>query len=95
MSLIGKVLKSTGSNYLIRLEDGSRLNCRVRGKIRLENRDTTNPIAVGDEVVVSWSGDTQNTPVITEVKPRINYVERKSVNLSKQSHIISANIDRC
>ena len=88
-------MKSTGSNYLVRLEDGSRLSCRIRGKIRLEERDTTNPVAVGDKVKVDWSGDTQETPVIVEVEPRINYIERKSVNLSKKAHIIAANIDRC
>jgi ribosome biogenesis GTPase len=91
----GLVMKSTGSNYLVRLEDGSRLSCRIRGKIRLEERDTTNPVAVGDKVKVDWSGDTQETPVIVEVEPRINYIERKSVNLSKKAHIIAANIDRC
>lgn len=91
----GLVMKSTGSNYLVRMGDGVRLNCRIRGKIRLEERDTTNPVAVGDKVQVDWSGDTQETPVIVEVEPRHNYIERKSVNLSKKSHIIAANIDRC
>jgi len=91
----GLVMKSTGSNYLVRMDDGSRLNCRIRGKIRLEERDTTNPVSVGDKVQVEWSGDPQETPVIVEVAPRQNYIERKSVNLSKKSHIIAANIDRC
>jgi len=91
----GLVMKSTGSNYVVRVDDGARLNCRIRGKIRLEERDTTNPVAVGDKVTVDWSGDEQETPVIVEVAPRENYIERKSVNLSKKAHIIAANIDRC
>lgn len=91
----GTVMKSTGSNYTVRLQDGSLLLCRVRGKIRLEGRETTNPIAVGDRVQVQWSSDENETPVIVEVYPRQNYIERKSVNLSKRAQIIAANIDRC
>lgn len=91
----GVVMKSTGSNYTVRLDDGSLLFCRVRGKIRLEGRQTTNPIAVGDRVQVSTSEDPNETPVIIEVYPRRNYIERKSVNLSKRAQIIAANIDRC
>ncbi len=91
----GTVMKSTGSNYKVRFPDGREVSCRIRGKIRLEERDTTNPVAVGDKVFVEWSGDEQETPVIVEVAPRQNYIERKSVNLSKKSHIIAANIDRC
>lgn len=91
----GVVMKSTGSNYTVRMPDGTLLLCRVRGKIRLEGRQTTNPIAVGDRVQVQWSGDENETPVIVEVYPRRNYIERKSVNLSKRAQIIAANIDRC
>ena len=91
----GVVMKSTGSNYTVRLDDGSLLTCRVRGKIRLDGRQTTNPIAVGDRVQVRSSEDTNETPVIVEVYPRRNYIERKSVNLSKRAQIIAANIDRC
>ena len=90
----GAVMKSTGSNYTVRLNDGQVLLCRVRGKIRLEGRETTNPVSVGDLVQVSY-GDESETPVIVEVYPRRNYIERKSVNLSKRAQIIAANIDRC
>jgi ribosome biogenesis GTPase len=93
--LDGVVMKSTGSNYTVRLNDKSLLLCRIRGKIRLEGRSTTNPIAVGDRVQVLWNGDENETPVIVEVYPRLNYIERKSVNLSKRSQIIAANVDRC
>lgn len=91
----GIVMKSTGSNYKVRFSDCTEASCRIRGKIRLEERDTTNPVAVGDKVWVDWSGDEQETPVIIEVEPRQNYIERKSVNLSKKSHVIAANIDSC
>lgn len=94
-NLDGVVMKSTGSNYSVRMPDGAVLLCRVRGKIRLEGRETTNPIAVGDRVQVMASDDPNETPVIVEVYPRRNYIERKSVNLSKRAQIIAANIDRC
>jgi ribosome biogenesis GTPase len=94
-NLDGVVIKSTGSNYNVRMPDGKVLSCRVRGKIRLEERETTNPIAVGDRVQVLISEDPNETPVIVEVYPRRNYIERKSVNLSKRAQIIAANIDRC
>lgn len=91
----GTVMKSTGSNYSVRLKNGRIILCRVRGKIRLEGRETTNPIAVGDRVQVLWNDEETETPVIVEVYPRQNYIERKSVNLSKRAQIIAANIDQC
>lgn len=91
----GTVMKSTGSNYSVRLKNGRIILCRVRGKIRLEGRETTNPIAVGDRVHVLWNDEETETPVIVEVYPRQNYIERKSVNLSKRAQIIAANIDQC
>ncbi len=91
----GTVMKSTGSNYAVRLDDGRVIQCRVRGKIRLEGRETTNPIAVGDQVLVDKTDVENETPVVVEVLPRHNYIERKSVNLSKRAQIIAANIDRC
>lgn len=94
-NLQGVVMKSTGSNYAVRFNDGRILLCRVRGKIRLEGRQTTNPIAVGDQVIVLVTNDENETPVILEVLPRRNYIERKSVNLSKRAQIIAANIDCC
>lgn len=90
----GIVIKSTGSWYKIRQEDQSVLDARIKGKIRLKELDTTNPIAVGDLVSYDFedSGDATNG-VITAVEKRNNYIIRKSNKLSKQGQIIAANID--
>lgn len=88
----GKVLKSTGKWYLIELENGETLQAGIRGKIRLKGIKSTNPVAAGDEVMISENED--GTGVITEILPRHNYIVRKSINLSKQSHILAANVDR-
>lgn len=90
----GIVIKSTGSWYKIRQEDKSVLDARIKGKIRLKDLDTTNPVAVGDWVQYEYesSGDVTNG-VITEVEKRFNYIIRKSNKLSKQGQIIAANID--
>lgn len=87
----GRVLKSTGSWYLLVDENGNQHEARIRGKLRLGNDKNTNPVAVGDWVLflVSENGD----GVITEVEKRKNYIIRKSVNLSKRTHIIASNID--
>jgi len=87
----GIIIKSTGSWYSVRLENGEQINARMKGKFRLEGIKTTNPIAVGDKVKIST--DTNGTSVITEIENRKNYIIRKSINLSKRSHIIAANID--
>lgn len=89
----GLVIKSTGSRYTVRKEDGEIVICVMRGLFRLKGTDSTNPIAVGDEVEFTFAED-GNTCVITEIHDRKNYIVRKSKNLSKQSHIIAANIDR-
>lgn len=90
----GIVIKSTGSWYKIRQEDKSILEARIKGKIRLKELDTTNPVAVGDEVEYEFesSGDVTNG-VITGIGKRSNYIIRKSNKLSKQGQIIAANID--
>ena len=88
----GLVIKSTGSNYLVEINNQI-VNCKIRGKIRLSGIRTTNPVAVGDNVSVELSNDTEG--VITEILPRKNYIVRKSINLSKESHIIAANLDQC
>jgi len=87
----GVAIKSTGSQYLVRLEDGEKLLCRIRGNLRLKGFEATNPVTVGDYVEVEISG---GTGLITEVHARKNYIIRKSVNLSKQIQIIAANLDR-
>lgn len=90
----GKVLKSTGKWYTVELKDGSIVNCRIRGKIRLEGLSTTNPVAVGDSVLLADDIDTEGNRVITGIEKRTNYIVRKSTNLSKQMQILAANIDR-
>jgi ribosome biogenesis GTPase len=94
MAEIGKVLKSTGKWYIVELSDGSTVNCRVRGKFKLDNLKTTNPIAVGDTVDVDELADNEGNRVITEIHTRTNYIVRKSTNLSKQMHILASNVDR-
>lgn len=89
----GVVVKSVGSTYDVRFADGTLAECRVKGNFRLKGIKSTNPVAVGDYVVVSQRED--GTAYITDILPRKNYIVRKSSNLSKQSHILAANIDLC
>lgn len=94
MQLKGKVLKSTGKWYIVELNDGAIVNCRIRGKIRLEGLKTTNPIAVGDIVNLLDEQDDEGNYMITGFEKRDNYIVRKSTNLSKQMQILAANVDR-
>jgi ribosome biogenesis GTPase len=86
----GRVTKSTGSWYTVETEDGRHLKCRARGKLRTRGIRSTNPVAVGDKVDVEGEEDSW---VITNIHKRKNYIVRRSVNLSKESHIIAANLD--
>ena len=86
----GIVYKSTGSWYLVKSKNKF-FECRIKGKIRLKDISTTNPIAVGDEVEFEIESDGKG--IISDILPRVNYIIRKSVNLSKQYHIIASNID--
>ena len=88
--LKGIVYKSTGSWYLVKSENKF-FECRLKGKIRLKDISTTNPIAVGDQV--QFELESVGKGIITDILPRENYIIRKSVNLSKQYHIIASNID--
>ena len=89
----GLVVKSTGSWYSIRSEDRQYVQGRLAGKIRLEGRKSTNPVVVGDWV--EFTIDVNDTvAVIQEILPRKNYIIRRSLNLSKQTHILAANIDQ-
>lgn len=90
----GVVVKSTGKWYIVALPDNSLVNCRIRGKLRLDGLRTTNPISVGDVVSVSEEIDGEGNRMIEDFEPRRNYIVRKSTNLSKQKQIIAANIDR-
>lgn len=90
----GTVYKSTGSWYTVKSEEGVFYNCRIKGKFRIEGIKSTNPVAVGDIVLFSieTKGD-ETIGIIYEIEERRNYIIRKSVNLSKQTHIIAANVD--
>ncbi|QOI97290.1 MAG: ribosome small subunit-dependent GTPase A [Flammeovirgaceae bacterium] len=87
----GRVMRSTGSWYDVLLDDGTKLQCRIRGKIRLEGIKETNPVAVGDLVDVSPEN---NEGVITAILPRTNYIVRQSVKKTGHAHVIAANIDQ-
>jgi len=88
----GKVIKSTGSRYRVLTETGSVAECVIKGKFRVKGLRTTNPVAVGDNVIFITDENT-DTGIITEVLDRKNYILRKASNLSKESQIIAANID--
>ncbi|CAM1357155.1 MULTISPECIES: ribosome small subunit-dependent GTPase A [Tenacibaculum] len=92
--MIGTVYKSTGSWYWVKSEDTFH-KCRIKGKFRMKGIKSTNPISVGDIVEFNLEAKTDDeTGVISEIKERTNYIVRKSVNLSKQTHVIAANIDQ-
>ena len=88
----GLVIKNTGSWYTVRTDDGQLIESKVKGNFRLKGIRSTNPIAVGDRV--SLILNPEGTAFITEIEDRRNYIIRKSINLSKQSHIIAANVDQ-
>lgn len=87
----GIVIKSTGSWYSVRRGNGVQVECRIRGKFRMEGIRTTNPVAVGDVVDIEEGVDGY---MICKINPRRNYIIRKSTNLSKESHIIASNVDQ-
>ena len=90
----GQVYKSTGSWYQIKAENGEFYSCRIKGKFRMEGIKSTNPVAVGDWVQFELEAQTDDVSgVIHDIEQRKNVIVRKSVNLSKQQHIIAANID--
>ncbi|MFT4780489.1 MAG: ribosome biogenesis GTPase [Psychroserpens sp.] len=93
--MTGLVYKSTGSWYTVKTNLGATYQCRIKGKFRLKGIKSTNPIAVGD--IVDFELETNNddvTGVIHKIHDRSNYIVRKSVNLSKQTHIIASNVDQ-
>lgn len=87
----GTVMQSTGSWYAVRTAEGEMVQCRLRGQFRIKGIKTTNPVVVGDHVGFIIEED--GCGYITELKPRKNYIDRKSTKLSKISHIIAANLD--
>lgn len=88
----GLVIKSTGSSYIVRLDDGSDVECRIKGNFRIRGIRSTNPVAVGDFVEIKRQED--GTHWISEIEERRNYIIRRATNLSKESHILAANIDQ-
>ena len=88
----GTVIKNTGSSYLVTTPDGTTINCKVKGNFRLKGIRTTNPVAVGDEV--TFTANVDDTAYITAIAPRRNYIIRRASNLSKEAHILAANVDQ-
>ena len=88
----GLVIKNTGSWYTVRTEDGRDIESKIKGNFRLKDIKSTNPVAVGDRVVIDINKE--GTAFITEIEERKNYIIRRASNLSKQSHIIAANLDQ-
>ena len=96
--MTGVVIKSTGSWYTVRTADGGIVDCRIKGNFRIKEIKSTNPIAVGDNVDFELENDNDKAAVkkgiINKIEDRKNYIIRKSINLSRQTHILAANIDR-
>ena len=88
----GTVIRNTGSSYVVRLADGNEVKCHVKGNFRIKGIRTTNPVAVGDHVVIGAPGP-DGVAFITDVLDRRNYIIRRASNLSKAAHIIAANVD--
>ncbi len=90
----GLVIRNTGSHYVVAPDDGSaEINCKIKGNFRIKGIRTTNPVAVGDRVTVGDPAP-DGTAYITAISPRRNYIIRRASNLSKEAHIIAANVDR-
>ncbi len=88
----GIVIKSTGSWITVRSQDGMKTECRLKGQFRIHGLRSTNPVAIGDKVEFEKQPD-EETGIITLIRERENYIIRKSINLSKTTHIIAANLD--
>ena len=89
----GLVIKNTGSWYVVKTDDGQLVDCKIKGNFRLKGIRSTNPIAVGDHVHIVMIHE--GTAFIHEIEDRKNYIIRRASNLSKQSHILAANLDQC
>ena len=91
--MLGLVIKNTGSQYIVKTDEGDLVDCRIKGNFRLKGIRSTNPVAVGDRVTITSPVD--GTSYITDIQERRNYIIRRASNLSKQSHILAANVDMC
>lgn len=90
----GRVIRSVGSSHRVQVEDGSRVECIVRGKFRIKGVNSTNPVAVGDWVKLLPPEEETEKGVITEILPRKNYILRKAIAHARKVHILAANVDR-
>ena len=90
----GLVVKNTGSWYIVRTDDGELIQCKIKGNFRIKGIRTTNPVAIGDRVTYTFPSGRSGGAFITDIEDRRNYIIRKSINLSKQSHILAANVDQ-
>ena len=88
----GLVIKNTGSWYTVRTDNGETVESKIKGNFRLKGIRSTNPVAVGDRVEIALNQE--GTAFISSIEDRRNYIIRKSPNLSKQSHILAANVDQ-
>ncbi len=88
----GTVIRNTGSEYIVVTDSGEEIACKIKGKFRLKGIRTTNPVAVGDHVTIA--NPENDTAYITDISPRRNYIIRRASNLSKEAHIIAANVDQ-
>ena len=86
------VIRNTGSSYTVATDDNREVNCKIKGRFRLKGIRTTNPVAVGYRVVITEGP--YGAAYITDIHPRKNYIIRRASNLSKEAHIIAANLDQ-
>lgn len=91
--MTGKVIKNTGSRYVVLKDDGTTVNCNIKGNFRLKGIRTTNPVAVGD-IVEFTEPDAAGVAFISKIEPRRNYIIRRASNLSAEAHILAANVDQ-
>ncbi len=91
---IGLVMRSTGSWYDVRSNEGDILQCRLKGKFKIKGLKVTNPIAVGDKVVYEIEDENRNTGIISDILPRENYIIRQSVHKTAHGHLLATNIDQ-
>lgn len=92
--MIGLVMRSTGSWYDVRAEDGHIWQCRLKGKFKIKDLKVTNPIAVGDKVEFEVESETENTGIINDILPRDNYIIRQSVHKTAHGHLLATNLDQ-
>lgn len=91
---IGLVMRSTGSWYDVRSNEGTIMQCRLKGKFKIKGLKVTNPIAVGDKVVYEIEDEVRNTGIISDILPRENYIIRQSVHKTAHGHLLATNLDQ-